>query len=169
MRVCSNCGSDPLSILAFGKLRFREEKEAGDAFDRVFCVFDKDSHTNYSEALKAIKTSVPRNTFVAINSVPCFEYWLLLHHTYTTRPYMPLHGNSICTQVITELRNYMADYAKGRRDVFTSLINQLEYAKNNARRALKETEITHTDNPMTHMHELVEYLQNIKSHHRELV
>ncbi len=78
VQVCGECGSDPNSVLSFAKQRYREEKDAGDAFDKVFCVFDKDAHTNYDGALKAIATAQPRNNFVAINSVPCFEYWLLL-------------------------------------------------------------------------------------------
>jgi hypothetical protein len=82
IEVCGECGSDPNSVLQFAKQRYREEKDAGDAFDQVFCVLDKDTHTNYDEALRAIATVTPRDTFIAMNSVPCFEYWLLLHYVY---------------------------------------------------------------------------------------
>lgn len=46
VEICGDCGSDPLSIIDHAKQRYREEKDAGDAFDRVFCVFDKDAHAN---------------------------------------------------------------------------------------------------------------------------
>ena len=83
IEVCGECGSDPNSVLSFAKQRYREEKDAGDVFDKVFCVFDKDAHVNYGAALNTIATVQPRDTFIAINSVPCFEYWLLLHFVYT--------------------------------------------------------------------------------------
>ena len=56
----------------------------------------------------------------------------------------------------------MAGYTKAQADVFASLVDKLEFAKKNAARALKEALGNHTDNPSTRVHELVEYLQQIK-------
>ncbi len=163
VEICGDCGSDPVSILKFGKQRYREEKDAGDAFDRVFCVFDKDAHPNYNQVMDAIRSARPKNTFIAINSVPCFEYWLLLHFNYSTKPYMPLQGNSACNQVLSELNAYMLHYAKGNSDVFAQLVDQLDFAINNAERALQSAEADGTDNPTTYVHELVTFLRNIKN------
>lgn len=162
VEVCGKCGSDPGSVLGYAKQRYREEKDAGDAFDKVFCVFDKDAHVNYAEALDAIAIATPRNTFIAINSVPCFEYWLLLHFIYSTRPYTALPGNSAGNQLLRELKGYMAGYEKGANSVFATLIGELEFAKNNAERSLRETEANGTDNPSTRVHEMVSFLQSIK-------
>jgi len=162
IKVCGECGSDPLSIIKYGKQLYREERDAGDAFDKVYCVFDKDSHPNYPEAMSVIKRATPKDTFIAINSVPCFEYWLLLHFNYTTRSYMSLPGNSVCNQVMTELKAYMPVYAKGQRGVFAALIGQLDFAMNNARRVLQDAERHGADNPSTRVHELVGFLRNIK-------
>lgn len=41
VEVCGDCGSDPISIIGRAKQRYREEKDAGDAFDQVFCVLTK--------------------------------------------------------------------------------------------------------------------------------
>jgi len=162
IEICGDCGSDPLSIIRHAKQRYREEKDAGDAFDNVFCVFDKDTHAHYQQGLDTIRSASPKNVYVAITSVPCFEYWLLLHFNYTTRPYDSLPGNSACNQVLTELKGYMAGYTKGSIDIFSALLGQLDFAKNNAIRALQAAEANHTDNPTTKVHELVDFLQNIK-------
>ncbi|SCZ84374.1 RloB family protein [Nitrosomonas mobilis] len=162
IEVCGECGSDPNSVLQFATQRYREEKDAGDAFDQVFCVFDKDIHANYDEALNAIAKAQPRNTFVVMNSVPCFEYWLLLHFIYSTRPYLALPGNSAGNQVLSELRGYLPDYEKGANNIFAMLLDQLEFAKSNAERSLNEAQANVTDNPTTRIHELVNFLQEIK-------
>ena len=162
IEICGDCGSDPLSIIRHAKQRYREEKDAGDAFDNVFCVFDKDTHAHYQQCLDTIRSATPKNVYVAITSVPCFEYWLLLHFNYTTRPYDSLPGNSACNQVLAELKGYMAGYTKGSIDTFSALLGQLDFAKNNAIRALQAAEANRTDNPTTKVHELVDFLQNIK-------
>ena len=56
----------------------------------------------------------------------------------------------------------MAGYTKGSIDIFSALLGQLDFAKNNARRALQAAEANHTDNPTTKVHELVDFLQNIR-------
>jgi hypothetical protein len=82
--------------------------------------------------------------------------------TSPTKPYTPLPANSAGSQVLTDLKAYMPDYAKGDQDTFTRLLGQLEFAKSNANRALKAATANNTDNPTTHIHELVGFLQNIK-------
>lgn len=162
IEICGNCVSDPLGIIRHAKNRYREEKDAGDPFDRVFCVFDKDAHVNYLAAVGVIRGATPKGSYFAITSVPCFEYWLLLHFTYTTKPYDHLPGNSACEQVQADLRRYIRDYKKGSKEIFHALRDRLDVAKQNAARGLQEAEAGGADNPTTLVHNLVEYLQNIK-------
>ncbi|MDQ6992770.1 MAG: RloB family protein [Mariprofundus sp.] len=164
VEVCGECNSDPLSIVRFAIDLYRKERNAGDSFDRVYCVFDKDTHANYQSALDQINRAVPKETIFAITSVPCFEYWLLLHFQYTTRPYEALPGNSAGNQLLRDLKAVMPDYEKGKQNIFPALLDQLEFAKHNAVRALEAGKSGHTDNPTTHVHKLVEYLQKIKGH-----
>ena len=56
----------------------------------------------------------------------------------------------------------MPNYTKGAQETFTNLLEQLDFAKNNAARALQAAEKNHIDNPMTRVHELVAFLQSIK-------
>ena len=160
--VTGECGSSPMSIVRYARQLYREERDAGDPFDKVFCVFDRDTHETYQQALDAIKVSQPKDTFVAITSVPCFEYWLLLHFEYTTAPFVVIGNKSAGDRVIDELRKYMPEYQKGDGSVFEQLIGQLDQAKAYAERSLRAAQINGIDNPSTLVHELVEYLQGIK-------
>lgn len=58
----------------------------------------------------------------------------------------------------------MQDYTKGQKGLFIARRDQLDFAKNNATRALRAAEDNHSDNPSTRVHELVEFLQSIKKH-----
>ncbi len=162
VEVCGDCGSDPCSIVEYARQQYRESKDIGDAYDRIFCVFDKDSHTGYDEALDALRNVKPKGLYMAITSVPCFEYWLLLHFIYTTAAFVSQPGNSACNQLLHELREYIPSYSKGRAGIFSELTEQMDFAISNAKRALTAAETVHTDNPTTCVHELVAYLQNIK-------
>lgn len=162
VEVRGDCASDPMSIVKFAKQRYREEKDAGDPFDQIYCVFDKDGHTTYAEAIEALKSAIPSPTYFTINSVPSFEYWLLLHFIYSTRPYDALPGNSSANQVLTELKNYLPEYHKSQQTIFIDLISQLQQAKHYAELALKESSRNQTDNPSTRVHQLIATLQSLK-------
>ena len=162
VKVSGECGSDPVSVFKHGKQLYREEREKGDSFDKVYCVFDQDAHASYIQAIKDINNAWPNNTFIAINSVPCFEYWLLLHFQYTTKPFKALPNNSACNQVLTQLKSHIPDYTKGKCGIFAATCEQLNSAKERATKALRTAQESDTDNPTTHVHELVSYLQDIK-------
>lgn len=148
-------GATPTSIVRSAKKRYRKEKSIGDPFDKVFCVFDKDQHTDYNAAVEKIKGMKPKRPFIAITSVPAFEYWLLLHYEYSTQP-----CNS--SEVLSRLKHYMPNYKKGEKYIFTQLQKQLEDAKRNAQRSLDSALETGTDNPSTRVHKLVKFLQKLK-------
>lgn len=163
VRIRGNCGSDPVSVVEHGLKLYQEEKNsASGAFDRVYCVFDRDTHSNYQQALDQVSGAKPKNVFFAITSVPCFEYWLILHYSYTTAPYSTVGGLSPCATVLKALKAVFPKYVKGGKNIFVTQLGLLEHAKTNAARALEFAKNNSTDNPTTHIHELVEYLQNIK-------
>jgi hypothetical protein len=163
IEISGDCGSAPISVVERAKQLYRDEHRKGIPFDRVYCVFDKDTHRSYEPALQAIKQVSPKATFFAINSVPCFEYWLLLHFCYTEKPFHGVTGaKSSGDQVLDELRKYIVDYAKGNHGYFERLIDALPQAIQYSKRALKSANISGADNPTTLVHELVEYLQGLK-------
>ena len=156
-------GTNPINVVEYGEHLYGREMAAGIPFDRVYFVFDKDRHAKYKEALNRIAHLSPGETFYAANSVPCFEYWLLLHFAYTTSPFQPREGQSSSAAVVQELKKHMPNYRKSMEGVFGFLRDRLETAKENASKSLKTAMETGTDNPSTRVHELVHYLQNIRS------
>jgi hypothetical protein len=159
VRICGR-GSDPLSVVDFAIKTFRREPE----FDRVYCVIDRNRHTTYNMALDRVRqTNLGKGSKIfAIPSVPCFEFWLLLHFTYTTKPFNAPAGDSICAKIIEELKKYLPAYQKGDQDIFNKIQDKLDNAITNARRVEQFHKTSGTDNPSTCVHSLVEYLQDLK-------
>lgn len=115
-------------------------------------------------ALNAIRdTGQPEgHTLQAITSVPCFEFWLLLHFRFSTKNFDAGPG-SICDRVITELKSYLSGYAKGSKGVYGRLKDTLPTAIKNAQKIANYCKSADTDHPSTQIHELVEYLQNLQN------
>ena len=81
--VPSALGSDPVSVVTAAlKMRDAEERQ-GEQYDRVYCVFDRDSHENFDAATE----TASRESIQVARSWPCFEYWLLLHYEYVRHPF----------------------------------------------------------------------------------
>jgi len=159
VRICG-LGADPLSVVEFAIKTFRREPE----FDRIYCIFDRDRHSTYDAAMDKVgRTRLGKGRRIfAIPSVPCFEFWLLLHFIFTTRPFDAPPGDSICSRVIEELRKYLPAYQKGNRDIFDKTKDSLNDAISNARRIQQFHQTSGTDNPATLVYSLVEYLRDLK-------
>jgi len=125
-------------------------------------VIDRDTHGTYDDALVQIQSLKPKGVFRAINSVPCFEYWLLLHFEFTTHPFVATGAKSSCDNLIDRLSGFIPYYAKGKKDIYSGIAKQTNQAIDWSKRALQQANDNATDNPTTYVHELVEYLQNLK-------
>lgn len=155
-------GLDPKSLVVFAIETFKKDKD----FDHIFCVFDKDKHISYNAALDKIRVTrlTGGATLHAITSVPCFEFWLLLHFTYTTGPFSTAGSDSDCAQVIKELdrKGRIQGYEKGSRTIFNVLSDKIETALRNAEMLEEYHKTSLTDNPSTKVHHLVQYLKSLK-------
>lgn len=161
--VDGRSGSDPWSIYQYAQQYAAQAKRDKDPYDKIYCVFDKDKHATYQKTVDAINQVKANQEFAAIVSVPCFEYWLLLHFIYTTQPYEAIGNKSSGDQVVHELKKYLPAYQKADKGIFAQLLQSLNFAKANAERALKAARANQTDNPSTWVHGLVDYLQNLKT------
>lgn len=162
VEVDKRSDSAPSSIYERALYLYKEEDEKGNPYDRVYCIFDKDNHETFDWALKKISSQQPRGVFFSAPSIPCFEYWLLLHFKYTTAPFEKTGQLSVGAVAIKTLEAEWPEYYKTDKQIFSFLSDRLEVAKERATRALKEGEQTLTDNPSTHVHELIGYLENLK-------
>ncbi len=162
--ICGNeCGSDPLSVVNYAIGKFREDRD----YERVYCVIDRDKHTNFHEAVDKIsQTILGKNViFAAIISVPCFEFWLLLHFVYTTRQFCTQGNASDCELVIADLKKSgrIPGYNKGGRNIFALTKEMLPSAIKNAKQLQQYNQSTGTNNPATDMHEIIEYLISLNT------
>jgi hypothetical protein len=159
--VGDECGSSPRSVVDYAITEYRKERR----YNRVFCVFDKDRHSTYNEALERIRTTKmgKGDSIEAITSVPCFEVWILLHFSYTTRAFGSTGpSGSICASVIKALKKHISVYDKGTSGLFFSLKERLQDAMIHASQLEKHIEVSGSDNPSTKMHQLVGYLRELK-------
>ena len=125
--------------------RFQRRMEV--AFDQVWCVFDHDAHGTFEKARdKAAKAQIR-----VAYSIPCFEFWYLLHFEYTTRPFRN------CREVESQLKQHIKRYTKASVDV-TGLLPHIEEAIDNARRVRTELKKTGAERPVTHVDRLVDVL-----------
>lgn len=157
--VGNNGGSAPISIVDFALTEYKKEKE----YDRVYCVFDKDQHESYDNAIDKIKRAKlsKGHKIQAITSVPCFEFWLLLHYKSTTKQF-GMKSGSICASVISDLEKHIPSYAKGDRDIYKITKTKIETAIENSKKVEKHCKSVGTDMPSTKVYELVEYLRKLK-------
>ncbi|RTJ57526.1 RloB family protein [Campylobacter jejuni] len=151
INIISGKDSDPLKIVKFAK-----EKNKGNSYDKIYCVFDKDTHSDFNKA----RQECEKYKFEAITSNPCFEFWILLHFTYTTKSFST---NSPCNELIeSDLKKHIKDYKKDYN--FTNIIKQnLNTAIANTQKANKEAEKNNYESSYTFMDRLAIKFQELNN------
>lgn len=161
-------GQDPLNIVEEAERRYAKESSSNKPdFDRVYCVFDRDSHKRYYPALakidainKEIGSESP--VFIAITSDPAFELWLLLHFGYTSKLYEKTQKKSAAGLVLDDLLVKSPIYKKGSEGIFKEYLPKFPDAIENAKRLRKYCDDNGILSPKTNMDELMVYIRDIK-------
>lgn len=152
-------GLDPKRLIEYAIEEFNKSRD----FDHVYCVFDRDKHPSFDEALDKIRsTKLKKATIRPITSTPCFELWLLLHFKYTTRPFCSAENDSNCALVVSDLKNHIPNYEKGNSNVFSTVSDKLDTAVKNAKQLVGYHRTSGANNPSTDVYRLVEYLESLK-------
>ena len=139
-----------------------QESERDSDLDQVWCVLDhdeRDSDINNFRTWLAQKQDENTGSpdLRAVISIPCFEYWLLLHFTFTTKPFRGMPGGpSACDQVIRELETHLDGYKKADPATYDRCSEHLPTAIQNAMRGGGPGKL-----PSTEVWELVEKLQEM--------
>ncbi|MHB1287406.1 MAG: RloB family protein [Leptospirales bacterium] len=158
----NNKGTDPLSVVKRAQELFMDAKRDQNPYDAVFCVFDRDTHRTYFNAIEAIDAIVQMKRsgkpFEAIDSNPCFEYWILLHFHHVRRVFTETSKLSLCGSVEKDLKNHFPRYEKGMKGLFDVLHDKTPTALSNAMKANNDAENTGEYNPSTRVPLLFEKL-----------
>ncbi|WP_445945472.1 RloB family protein [Shewanella sp.] len=159
IQVVDNKETCPLKLFEFAQDFEKKERKSHSPFDTIYCVFDRDTHTNYGKAIEKIKL-LPK--YEAVTSIPCFEYWLLLHFKQSSKPYNKKGKKSVGDQVLSDLLQVYNSYRKGNKQVFSDLYPKLANAIKHAEVNRNLAKKSGTDNPSTEVDLMVVALQNIK-------
>jgi hypothetical protein len=159
----SRLGNDPLSIVNFAIEELQKED-----YDYVYCVFDKEDPNyqdsfNYQSALQKVKAHASNGKPIYyITSVPCFEYWILLHYEKTSSPYAYKGRKTVGEQLFSAVKKYIQDYSKGDKNIFRKTKDSLDIAISRAKSIDLHQKKNGTDNPSTKVYLLVEALRKMQ-------
>jgi hypothetical protein len=162
VRIAPNDGASPDRVVTHAVTLYEQDAVGGDAFDTVYCVFDRDRHTTFDAAVQRTRDlDAAGRPFVAITSNPCFEVWLLLHFGYSDQPFHPAGKKSVGDQVVSALKTKpgFAKYGKGKKGIYSQLKERLADALTHAERLRRHGVATGSINPATQADELVRALQ----------
>jgi hypothetical protein len=155
----SDYGTGPEQVVAYAEARARRDG----SWDEVYCLFDRDEHAHYHEAMRSaaaldgkLRTRAPSSAvrFRAIPSVPCFELWFLLHFEAVAREE---HRDTM----VRRLKTWIPDYEKHLDDMFSRTRARLEAAYANAAEERRRAAQSGNDNPSTDVDLLVRRLIEI--------
>ena len=169
--IVPSSGSAPQTVVKYAKDAMRDACRTGNPYAKVYCVIDKDMHPKYSNALQTIRDFDSEadehcgTILCAVPSVPCFEYWVLMHYSQSTRSFGSA-GTSPCRQlIVTALTTHIPGYQKADRVLARKLITtKLATARANSARTLQAAKSAGTDDPSTKMHLLVDELEHLKTY-----
>ena len=162
VQIAPNKGVSPDRVVNHAESLYDEDAVQGDAFDTVYCVFDRDKHPTFDATVRRIRDlSAGQKPFVAITSNPCFEVWLLLHFRYSDKPFHAAGQRSIGDQVVDELKTKpgFEQYGKGQTGVYAKLKPALDQALSHAQQLRVNQEQADSINPSTELDILVKAIQ----------
>ena len=145
----TNCptGTTPLQVVLY----LEEVLKKSNNFDRGYCVFDRDEHPEYANAIA--KAAALRRKFKndenkpivieAIYSNPCFELWILSHFDQRVTRHIER------SEAFSKVKQCIPEYSKGFREVFSLTRERLGVAYDHAELMRAICKDRGTDNPMT--------------------
>ena len=161
-------GTSPMNVVTHAQWRLKRDEQ----YDYVYCVFDRDTHGSYDEAVSLVQRMAKDNgatkKIEAITSVPCFEYWCFLHVRDSAASYSGV--DSPCDKLTKEMKNHppFEDYKKSKEWMstnFTALAANRDEAVKRAKRVLSHAKKVgskaHSEDPSTRVHIVVERLKKI--------
>lgn len=143
-------GTSPENVLKSAKDKQKLFTDKGVV--QIYCLFDKDDcdDNKFNKVIAQCKKA----GFTPAISIPCYEYWLLLHLKRTNQPFND--AQECCETFRTEYnRRFQTQYSikelKAKKDIFNDLKNNLNTAITNA----ENLNLEENNTPYTNMHEVI--------------
>lgn len=149
-------GPAPISVVECAEEKCAERG----GYDKVFCVFDRDGHESFDRAREKIKTLAGRKKkplpIQEAISIPCFEFWVLLHFERTDAPFHKCAGviQRICEE------HHMPGYEKADATIARLLMARLEEALGNAD-WIEGRAVNNGYNPYTSVHHVLRHFAEV--------
>ncbi len=164
VRIAPNDGQSPDRVVEHAFKTYKEDAESGDPYDTVFCIFDRDAHSNFDAAVARTRDLQNSGTPIqAITSTPCFEIWFLLHFDYTDKPFQATSKRSAGDQLVSKLKTKpgFQKYQKGHTGIYQKLKNNIEIAIRNASQLRTHCAATDSSNPETNIDKVILELKRL--------
>lgn len=153
--ICAGSRTDPKQLVETAVSRLAHEE-----YERVYCVFDRDEHGRFAEAIALadryngqFETSDGDKVLMkAIPSNPSFELWLLLHYQRIHADH-PIHRDDAERKV----KEYLSSFRKGYANIYPATKQHMQKALE--RSQMLECNASLFENPYTAVGELVRFLQ----------
>ncbi len=143
-------------------IEIAKEMEQITEYERVYAIFDAETNKqkhqfiealNYIQNIANIHKSKKPIIYNAFTANPCFEIWLLLHFQAITQNYYE------CSDVRTDLKQYIPNYNKHLHDSVSDLMLRLEIAISNEIQLKNSNPI---QSPFSNIGELIDILKQLK-------
>lgn len=152
-------GSSPISVVNYAIAVAEKRKTPFKPYQHIYCLFDKDDPKKFAEACNPTKP-IRGGKVIKITSVPCFEYWLLLHFEKVDAPLKSV-DNTIARLKNTGLNDYSRDNKRIDKNRFTLLSADkgIENATKWSKELFETVKQLGTDDPTTKMFDLMNEIQ----------
>ncbi len=156
-------GGAPITVVNRAIARREERKQIASKsltkteYEVIYCVIDVEAPTPHESLANAV-SKAKDNKLEVILSNPCFEYWYILHFRKTSAPF------SRSRDAKSALRREHSAYSESDTTIFNVVYPKTSDAIRHSKEVLNEQHNDAEDlrdcNPSTHVHKIVEYLQN---------
>ena len=148
--------STPSKVIDYATQKVNESNE----YDEVYCVIDRDTHSDFGKALdKADSIKLQNTIFEVIVSDPCFEFWVLLHFAKITPNFRATKSPCVALQEHRDFKKHLPHYSKDY-DFKDIIATYLPTAIKNAK-AVNKANLSTRQSPYTQVVNLVERLQTL--------
>lgn len=147
----------PFGMVKEARRMISVAKSDKNPYDFVWVMFDRDGHAKIPDAFESARTSKPEISIVF--TIPCFEYFVLLHFDKTTKPFTK------CGDVIHQIKkNWLPDYEKAT-NIFEILslkkddaLANSEWVVNQFNEEIQSGKRIYELSSYSNVHDLVNYL-----------